>query len=184
MDPRRFDALARRLGGGMTRRRALAALAALAGGTAALPAGRQADAQTFSCSDEGCACATGTLAPCNNGLVCCPLMSGIPGAPGVCVFPTDCGGPCRSEGSGCGDTCGVDGPCDTCCSGYCNSMGYCGDYRCTGLGCACASGTYMPCDVGLSCCSSYPGMPGAQGTCQYDCGESGAGMSPVGSSMP
>ena len=184
MDPRRFDALTRKLGRGLNRRAAIAALAGAGAAAAKVAGGGEVAAQNYSCGDEGCACATGSAVPCNPGLVCCPLMEGIPGAPGVCTWQGDCRATCRADGDSCGDVCGYDSSCTTCCRGYCNSMGFCGDYRCSGPGCSCATGTYMPCDAGLVCCSSYPGMPGAQGTCQYDCPDTGAGMAPVGSSMP
>lgn len=186
MDPKRFDAITKVLGRDRTRRGVLGLLAGMATGAMATLAGRDsAHAQSYTCGDVGCACPTGTLQPCNGGLVCCPLLDGMAGGPGVCSMPQDCGGSCRDYGAMCGDICGWDGACEACCSGYCNDMGYCGSARCTGLGCACATGTYMPCDTGLSCCSSYPGMPGAQGTCQYGCPDSGDGIgsAPVGSSL-
>jgi hypothetical protein len=180
MDPKRFDALARTFGGSKSRRGVIGMLAGIAG----LAAGRGVvNAQAYTCGDQGCACPTGTYQPCNAGLVCCPLLDGMAGGPGVCMMPNDCGGSCIASGDACGDVCGWDSTCSSCCTGYCNSVGYCGPARCSGLGCACATGTYMPCDPGLSCCSSYPGMPGAQGTCQYGCPDDGMGAAPVGSSM-
>jgi hypothetical protein len=41
--------------------------------------------------------------------------------------------------------------------------------RCTGRGCACATGTYSPCDSGLQCCAISPGVPGGTGVCQRRC---------------
>jgi hypothetical protein len=40
---------------------------------------------------------------------------------------------------------------------------------CTGRGCACATGTFNPCDSGLQCCAIYPGLPGGAGVCQRRC---------------
>ena len=40
---------------------------------------------------------------------------------------------------------------------------------CTGVGCACMTGTYRPCNSGLQCCAKYPGSAGGAGVCQYRC---------------
>jgi len=40
---------------------------------------------------------------------------------------------------------------------------------CTGMGCACMTGTYRPCDAGLQCCARYPGLAGGAGVCQNRC---------------
>jgi hypothetical protein len=37
------------------------------------------------------------------------------------------------------------------------------------VGCACTTGTFSPCDPGLSCCAIYPGLAGGAGVCQYGC---------------
>jgi hypothetical protein len=37
------------------------------------------------CRIAGCDCITGTLAPCDDGLACCPVVDGLPGGPGICV---------------------------------------------------------------------------------------------------
>ena len=167
MDSTRFDALARRLATGsrrsFLRRAGIAAAALVAGGRLAAP-----EEAAAGCNWIGCRCHTGTYQPCSGGLVCCG-STGLPGGPGVCSNPGDCGGSCADVGDYCGDSCNWGDSCPQCCSGYCGSDGTCGHATCTGLGCACASGTYQPCDPGLVCCSSYPGMPGAQGTCQYGC---------------
>jgi hypothetical protein len=169
MDPKRFDSATRALAGGASRRGVLRRIAAAA---AALAVGRAAmmpeDAEARRCNYIGCACSTGTYNACSGGLVCCST-SGLMGGPGVCSYESDCGGQCADPGDYCGNSCNWGDSCPHCCSGYCGSDGSCGFAHCTGLGCACASGTYQPCDGGLVCCSSYPGMPGAQGTCQYSC---------------
>jgi hypothetical protein len=41
--------------------------------------------------------------------------------------------------------------------------------RCTGRGCACTTGTFSPCDNGLQCCATYPGLAGGAGVCQRRC---------------
>ena len=37
------------------------------------------------CRSVGCQCLTGTLAPCDEGLACCPTVAGLPGGPGICT---------------------------------------------------------------------------------------------------
>ena len=37
------------------------------------------------CRVAGCRCITGTLAPCDEGLACCPTVEGLLGGPGICV---------------------------------------------------------------------------------------------------
>jgi hypothetical protein len=37
------------------------------------------------CRAAGCQCITGTLAPCDEGLACCPIVAGFPGGPGICA---------------------------------------------------------------------------------------------------
>jgi hypothetical protein len=37
------------------------------------------------CRTVGCSCITGTLAPCDEGLACCPTVEGLLGGPGICV---------------------------------------------------------------------------------------------------
>lgn len=169
MDPKRFDLATRNLAGESSRRGLLRRLTATAAALAAArAAAAPAPAEARHCNYIGCACSTGTANPCGGGLVCCGT-SGLMGGPGVCSNQADCGGSCADPGDYCGDSCNWGDSCPHCCSGYCGSNGSCGFASCTGLGCSCASGTYMPCDAGLVCCSSYPGMPGAQGTCQYGC---------------
>ncbi|HEX5500530.1 MAG TPA: hypothetical protein VFX03_14940 [Thermomicrobiales bacterium] len=170
MDPQRFDALVRSLGGRSSRRTTIRRLGL--GAVAAALAGRSAErpvAARRACTYIGCACSTGTYQPCGADLVCCPLNRGTPGGAGVGSAPGDCGGGCRDSGQACTGSCNWGDACPGCCSGYCGQFGQCADATCNGLGCACASGTFQPCNPGLVCCSSYPGMPGAQGTCQYGC---------------
>lgn len=170
MQPRLFDAIARDLASSASRRGVLrrftgALAATLVGRALVTPDAAKAD----HCDYIGCGCATGTNHPCGNGLVCCPSSPGTPGGAGVCSDPGDCGGTCSDDGSPCSGSCNWGEACPGCCSGYCGQYGSCDTAQCTGLGCACASGTFQPCDGGLVCCSSYPGLPGAQGTCQYSC---------------
>lgn len=37
------------------------------------------------CRSAGCDCITGTLAPCDEGLACCPAVEGLLGGPGLCL---------------------------------------------------------------------------------------------------
>lgn len=37
------------------------------------------------CRSAGCQCITGALAPCDEGLACCPTVEGLPGGPGICA---------------------------------------------------------------------------------------------------
>lgn len=37
------------------------------------------------CRSAGCQCITGTLAPCDEGLACCPAVDGLLGGPGICA---------------------------------------------------------------------------------------------------
>jgi hypothetical protein len=72
---------------------------------------------------------------------------------------------CTYEGS----RCGFDKACcgtALCLGGYCSSGSPSG---CTGVGCACSTGTFSPCDAGLQCCAIYPGLAGGAGVCQYGC---------------
>lgn len=168
MDGDRFDEVARWLGDRRSRRMALKAIAAA--GFAAIVGARRGTEPVAAdhCTYVGCGCATGARHACGRGLVCCPSSPGMPGGAGVCTYPGDCGGSCAGIGDYCGDSCNWGDACPTCCSGYCGSSGACTQASCTGLGCACASGTYQPCDYGLVCCASYD-FPGAQGICQYSC---------------
>jgi hypothetical protein len=121
------------------------------------------------CTAQGCVCATGTQAPCDDGLVCCPTTD-LMGGPGVCqpqnvCYPNDC----RANGRSCPRSCGTTEACPSCCSNYCNADGVCDDppAPCTGEGCTCATGTQSPCDDGLVCCGTS-GVPGGPGTCQTE----------------
>jgi hypothetical protein len=170
MEPRRFDALARVLATSSSRRStvrrvATAGIAALLG---RLAVGSEA-ARADHCNYIGCGCSTAPRHACGGGLVCCPSSPGTPGGGGVCSDPADCGGGLHRQRGPCSGSCNWGDSCPGCCSGYCGQYGSCDSAGCTGLGCACASGTFQPCDAGLVCCSSYPGTPGAQGSCQYGC---------------
>lgn len=168
MDGGRFDAVVRRMARSGGRRSLLRGAGAV---VATILAGsiRNEPVLAHHCDYVGCGCATGTYHPCADGLVCCPSSPGTPGGAGVCAYPGDCGGSCADNGAYCGDSCNWGDTCPSCCSGYCGSTGACAAASCTGLGCACSTGTYQPCDGGLVCCSAYD-FPGAQGSCQYSCG--------------
>ena len=82
MDGQRFDAVARLLATRQTRRGTLRRLVAATGAlmAAAIPGRSKAG---YNCDYVGCGCATGTLHPCSNGLVCCASTPGMPGGAGV-----------------------------------------------------------------------------------------------------
>jgi hypothetical protein len=124
MDSKRFDAVTRSLVNRETRRGVLGKLAAMTGAMfiAALPLKARAG---FNCNYIGCGCATGTLHPCNSGLVCCASSPGTPGGAGVCSQPSDCGGPCTGSGGSCGTSCNWGDNCPACCSGWCGDFGSC-----------------------------------------------------------
>jgi hypothetical protein len=124
VDGEHFDAVTKSLGSRQTRRGLLKRLAAAVGALliAALPVKARAG---FTCDYIGCGCATGTLHPCNSGLVCCPSTPGTPGGAGVCSQPSDCGGPCNGSGSSCGGSCNWGDNCPACCSGWCGDYGTC-----------------------------------------------------------
>jgi hypothetical protein len=124
MDARRFDAVTRSLAAPQTRRSVLGRLAAIAGalGMAAIPIRARAG---FNCTYIGCGCATGTLHPCNDPLVCCPSSPGTPGGAGVCSNESDCDAPCAPSGGYCSDSCNWGDTCPECCSGYCGNTGSC-----------------------------------------------------------
>lgn len=50
-------------------------------------------------------------------------------------------------------------------------------FNCDYIGCGCATGTWHPCNDGLVCCPSSPGLPGGAGVCSLpsDCGGPCAG---------
>jgi hypothetical protein len=100
MDGQRFDAVTRSLATRQTRRGTLRRLAAAAG--ALLAAGVPTRSKAgHNCTWIGCGCATGTLHPCIDGLVCCASNPGMPGGAGVCSNPGDCYGPCTGSGGSC-----------------------------------------------------------------------------------
>lgn len=170
MDTERFDALTKHLAGVDSRRGLLrrAAQAALLGLAARLGLDGQA-AQARSCKDYGCTCNGGVYRSCRSDLVCCAFSPGLPGGLGQCVTEDECYGPqCINSGDSCAAYCGWGASCPDCCSGYCGDYGICDTPRCSGAGCACATGTFAPCDYGLSCCPLQPGLPGGPGVCAPD----------------
>jgi hypothetical protein len=168
MDQTRFDSLAKRFADAGSRRGFLRGLARSGAALAAARLGfatQSADARQ--CRDYGCYCNAGEYLSCRRGLVCCEYApGGYPGGPGQCLAEDECYGPqCISSGGPCAPYCGWGASCGDCCSGYCNDFGVCDTPRCTGPGCACATGTYLPCDPGLTCCPQQPGLPGGPGVC-------------------
>jgi hypothetical protein len=124
MDGERFDAVARSLASRLSRRGSLRRLIAAAGALLAL--GRPAASEAgFNCNYIGCGCATGTLHPCVDPLVCCPSSPGLPGGAGVCSNASDCYGPCAASGDFCTGSCNWGDTCPECCSGYCGMYGSC-----------------------------------------------------------
>jgi hypothetical protein len=170
MDSSRFDALVRDFGRRRSRRGLLRGLAKAGAIVAAARIGvRSSDTAARHCRDYGCGCDAGVYNACRSDLVCCPWSPGVPGGLGLCLTENECYGPqCLGSGEPCAYACGWDASCDGCCSGYCDDNGLCGIPRCTGTGCACATGTYLPCDPGLSCCALQPGVPGGPGVCAPD----------------
>jgi hypothetical protein len=171
MDQDRFDTLTRVLATpasrrGVLRRARFAGIAAILGAAFGLP--RIASANH--CDYIGCGCASGTRHACGRGLVCCPSSPGLPGGAGVCAPAGQCGGACVDQGDACPAYCNWGDACPDCCSGFCGDFGSCGQSSCSGVGCACTTGTYGPCDAGLVCCPIYPGLAGGAGVCQYGCG--------------
>ncbi|MFM9107125.1 MAG: hypothetical protein ACKOWF_10570 [Chloroflexota bacterium] len=181
MDHARFDALARALGAGLTRRR----FGALAAAVLALaPAASQAG-----CGKEGCICSAD--AHCHSGLICCipgddaGVPEGLCTVPGLCACPgegctcyphqrTPCdrglacvavstpaagtcaaaslpAGACAAWGDWCPDSCGWDAPCDGCCSGHCGADGACDEQVCSAANCRCDPNDPFSCDDGLNC---------------------------------
>ena len=124
MDARRFDAVTRSFSEKQTRRSALRRLAALAGTLFILALPRRARAG-FNCTYIGCGCATGTLHPCVDPLVCCASSPGTPGGAGVCSNVSDCDAPCAPTGGSCSGSCNWGDTCPECCSGYCGQFGSC-----------------------------------------------------------
>lgn len=166
MDQERFDRLTRQLG--RSSRRSMLHNAAKAGAALVVArlgfGAREADARQ--CRDYGCTCNGGVYRSCRSDLVCCPYSLGVPGGLGQCLTEDECYGPqCISPGDACAPYCGWGSNCPDCCSGYCGDFGVCDTPRCSGPGCACSTGTDLPCDFGLTCCPLQPGLPGGPGVC-------------------
>lgn len=124
MDGERFDSVVRGFARPRTRRGLLGRLAAASGAllVASTPLKVRAG---FNCDYIGCGCATGTLHPCIDGLVCCASSPGTPGGAGVCSQPSDCDGSCNGTGGDCGASCNWGDNCPMCCSGWCGDLGSC-----------------------------------------------------------
>jgi hypothetical protein len=171
MDDRRFDELAKRYAGRMSRRGALRRLgqgvaAAVAGALAVRRSSARVGAQILPCAADGCRCHAGVPGSCPAGLVCCPDDASLPGGSGTCVPPSQCfGGLCSADGVACPAFCAWGANCVGCCSGYCGTNGACGAGSCRAAGCACITGTLNPCDEGLACCPTFEGLLGGPGIC-------------------
>ncbi|MEZ4563213.1 MAG: hypothetical protein R2853_10790 [Thermomicrobiales bacterium] len=169
MDSEKFDALTRRVGAAPDPGVGLVNSVLGAGAAAvALRLGMhqgQSEAAR-DCRDYGCSCNGGVYRSCRGDLVCCPWSAGVPGGLGLCLTEDECYGPtCINSGDACAPYCGWGTDCPDCCSGYCNDFGVCDTPRCTGSGCACSTGAYMPCDWGLTCCPLQTGLLGGPGVC-------------------
>ena len=175
VDNSRFDALARALAPKSTSRRKALRFAALGAIVAAFGGAKEADAR---CRYEGCGCATGTLHSCHDDLFCCPSAPGTPSGAGTCLSYDVCYPPAPAPCTGPGCVCSIapyQQSCDfgmVCCpdnfdlgslTGTCQWE--CLPPTCTGYGCPCNAGTYLPCDYGLTCVPYDPGLPGSAGTC-------------------
>jgi hypothetical protein len=170
VDQERFDAITKRVFGVGSRRGLLRNLARVGAGVIAVRVGLgSGGADARQCRDYGCSCNGGVYRSCRSDLVCCPYSQGLPGGLGQCLTEDECYGPqCVNSGDACAPYCGWGASCDACCSGYCGDYGVCDTPRCSGAGCACATGTYLPCDYGLTCCPLQPGLPGGPGVCAPD----------------
>ena len=124
MDAQRFDTMTRSLATRQTRRGTLRRLTAVAGALVAAGIPSRSEAG-HNCTYIGCGCATGTLHPCSDGLVCCASNPGMPGGAGVCSNPSDCDGGCAGPGGYCSDSCNWGDNCPACCSGWCGNLGQC-----------------------------------------------------------
>jgi hypothetical protein len=124
MDGRRFDAVARSLAARQDRRGLLRWAVGVAGSLFILALPPRARGG-FNCDYIGCGCATGTLHPCVDPLVCCASSPGTPGGAGVCSNASDCDAPCAPSGEGCSGSCNWGDTCPECCSGYCGQFGSC-----------------------------------------------------------
>lgn len=142
MQPSRFDALAKLMGGRSSRRAAIFQLGAGGlGGTLLSAVGlKQAtpvgSAEVAPCNYHGCRCQGGVEDTCNANnpnLVCCPDNPGLPGGPGKCTRNDKCNPP-----------------------------------DCTGEGCACHSGVENACDDGFVCCADDSSLPGGPGRCETE----------------
>jgi len=154
MDEQRFDTWTRTLAHAGSRRRLVRAVV---GGAALLTAGRRG--LSNAAAHHGMACPGD---PCRTDNQCVAAD-----APMACDWNgygngTNC---CTYEGN----RCGFDAACcgtAICIGGYCSSGSR---SSCTGVGCACMTGTFSPCDYGLQCCAIYPGLAGGAGVCQWSC---------------
>jgi hypothetical protein len=158
MDDRRFDNWAHTMAGPGSRRRVLGGLIGI-GSAAFLGAFRRGASDASAHHGR-----SGPGDPCRDDDQCVGAD-----APLVCAWngfdydgDLNC---CTYEGN----RCGFDAACcgtALCIGGYCSSGS---PSSCTGVGCACMTGTFSPCDYGLQCCAIYPGLAGGAGICQWSC---------------
>ncbi|MFT4037424.1 MAG: hypothetical protein QM692_04535 [Thermomicrobiales bacterium] len=132
------------------------------------------------CTGAGCSCNGGVQGNCDTGLVCCQSGQSIPGGPGVCVVEGSCvSQTCVATGTGCDATCNWGDACDSCCTGYCNSTGVCGDEPpapvCVADGELCTDDCAWS-DACNSCCSGFcngSGVCSEPGASAGACGDEG-----------
>src|SRR5215217_6370556 len=156
MDDRQFDTWTRALGSDTSRRTGLRLLAGAGAALVALTRGRADVTARRGSAGPGDPCRSssqclGADAP----LVCDWNGFGYDGELNCCTYE--------------GNRCGFDAACcgtASCIGGSCSSES---PSSCTGVGCACMTGTFSPCDYGLQCCAIYPGLAGGAGVCQWSC---------------
>ncbi|MCC7023555.1 MAG: hypothetical protein IT338_12060 [Thermomicrobiales bacterium] len=125
----------------------------------------EADCAPPPCTGEGCACNGGVEGACDAGLICC-VTDGTPGGPGTCQTEAVCNPPaCTDSGIACPAACNWGDSCASCCSGFCNTSGICGEPppppTCTRTGFACDA----TCNWGDACASCCSGFCDANGVC-------------------
>ena len=124
----------------------------------AVPAGPTPTAVP-ACTGQGCVCVTGTQAPCDQGLVCCPTTD-LMGGPGVCQTEAACyPNSCTEDGDSCPTACAANSSCPLCCNLYCNGNDVCDSPpACSSQGCECDFHDPNSCDAGLLCTAVQGGF--------------------------
>lgn len=137
----------------------------------------EAECAPPACTGAGCSCNGGVQGNCDDGLVCCQSGQSVPGGPGVCVAEGSCvSQTCIASGTGCDAACNWGDACDSCCTGFCNASGVCGDEPPAPV--CIADGELCPDDCSWSngcdpCCSGFCNGSG-------NCGEPGASAGACG----